>query len=181
MRLRTLIRLWIWTTLLAFAAFAVLGTLEGRLKSATGFGVLDLQAARDAFAYKRVLAAWIARGHAATAGFSLGFDYLFMALYAMAFYFSAMVAREAFTPKRGTARRFMDYLGYVPFVAAIADAYENAVELSQLTGTPDDGSAASAFLATNIKWVCFAVGVALLAAAIAGVIKLWWPKKEEEQ
>ena len=107
---------------MAIAALVVLGVLDSRLKAATGFGVVDLQGMSDAMGYKRTLAAWIAREHSVSAGFSLGFDYLFMPLYAISFYFSAMIAREAFTPKKGVYRRVMDYLGYVPFVGAIADA-----------------------------------------------------------
>jgi len=179
MRLSTLIRLWIWVTLMSIAALVVLGVMDSRLKAATGFGVVDLQGMSDAMGYKRALAAWIAREHAVAAGFSLGFDYLFMPLYAMSFYFSAMIAREAFTPKKGTYRRAMDYLGYVPFLGAIADAGENAFEYSMLTGGATDGTAQAAFLASNIKWTCAYVGIALLLAAIAGVIKLWWPKAED--
>ena len=67
---------------------------EPILKSQTGFNVRDLQFAVTAYDFKRILAAWIARPHAAIAGFSLGFDYLFLPLYAMSFYFSAMLARE---------------------------------------------------------------------------------------
>jgi hypothetical protein len=181
MRLSTLIRLWIWVTLMAVAALVVLGVLDQRLKAATGFGVVDLQSMSDAMGYKRALAAWIAREHAVTAGFSLGFDYLFMPLYAISFYFSAMIAREAFTPKRGVWRRVLDYLGYVPFAGAIADATENALEYSMLTGGATDGTAQAAFLASNIKWTCAYVGMALLLAAVAGVVKLWWPKKEDAE
>lgn len=180
MRLSSLIRLWIWVTLMAVAAFVVLAILDSRLKAATGMGVLDLQSARDAMGYKRAMAAWIARGHTATAGFSLGFDYLFMPLYAMSFYFSAMLAREAFAPKRGARRRLLDYLGFVPILGALTDAFENAAEYTQLANGPDDGGAYAAFVASNIKWTCFMIGLALLLAGIVGVFKLWWPKKEED-
>ncbi|MBV9418732.1 MAG: hypothetical protein JO348_03075, partial [Alphaproteobacteria bacterium] len=69
MRLKTLIRLWLWTTLLALAAFAVLAYYETVLKSATGFNMRDLQSMTTAYDYQRALAAWIARQHAAMAGF----------------------------------------------------------------------------------------------------------------
>ena len=179
MKLKTLIRLWLWVTIMAIAAFAVLAYYEPILKSQTGFNVRDLQFAATAYDFKRVFAAWIARPHAAIAGFSLGFDYLFMPLYAMSFYFSAMLAREAFTPRRGLWRRVMDYLGFVPFVGAIADAIENALEFSMLSGGATDGVAQAASMATSVKTTCFYVGLLLLVAAIAGVIKLRRPKKEE--
>jgi hypothetical protein len=179
MRLRTLIRLWLWTTLMAIAALAVLIVIDGRLKAATGFGTADLQRLSNAAQYDAVFGAWIARQHAAAAGFALGFDYLFMPLYATAFYFSGILAREAFAPKRGSFRRLIDYLGFVPLIGAVADATENALEYSMLAAAKaDDGTAYSAFIATNVKWSCIAVGMVLLVAAIAGVIKLQLPKKE---
>ena len=46
MRLKTLIRLWLWMTLMAVAAFIVLAVIERGLKAQTGFGVVDLQMAR---------------------------------------------------------------------------------------------------------------------------------------
>jgi hypothetical protein len=180
MRLKTLIRLWLWTTVLAIVAFTVLVVLDQRLKAATGFGTIDLQSAQTAMDDKRVFAAWIAREHSATAGFSLGFDYLFMPLYAISFYFSAMLAREAFAPKRGLARRTLDYLGFVPLAGALADAAENALEFSMMSGGATDGTAYAAFVATNIKTTCFYVGLLLLLAGAAGVVRLWWPKKEED-
>jgi hypothetical protein len=180
MRLSSLIRLWFWLTLLALAAFAVLYVLEQRLKAATGFGTLDLQSAQTEFDYKRVFAAWIAREHAGTAGFSLGFDYVFMPLYALSFYFSAMLAREAFAPKRGLFRRLIDYLGFVPLVGALADAVENALEFSMLSGGATDASAHAAFVASSVKATCFTVGLILLVAGVAGVLKLRRPKEKEE-
>lgn len=180
MRLKTLIRLWLWVTLMAIAAFAVLAYYEAHLKAQTGFNMRDLQFAVTAYDFKRAFAAWIAREHAAIAGFSLGFDYLFMPLYALSFYFSAMLAREAFAPKRGLLRRVIDYLGFIPLLGAVADGIENALEFSMLSGGATDQMASLAHSATNIKTVCFGVGLLLLLAAIAGVIKLRRPKKEAD-
>jgi len=179
MKLRTLIRLWLWVTLMAIAAFVVLAVVDSKLKAATGFGTIDLQSARSGMDDKRVFAAWIAREHAAMAGFNLGFDFLFMPLYAVSFYFSAMLAREAFAPKKGALRRLIDYLGFVPFVGAIADAVENSLEFNMLSSGASDQIASAAFTATSIKTVCFYVGLVLLLGGVVGVFKLRWPKKEE--
>ena len=179
MRLSSLIRLWVWTTVLAIVAFAILALADHKLKLETGFGTVDLQSARTAMDFKRIFAAWIARPHAAAAGFGLGFDYLFMPLYAMSFYFSAILAREAYAPKRGLARRVIDYLGFVPLLGALADAAENALEYSMLAAGADDSTAYAALVATNVKFTCFFVGLALLAAGIAGYIKLRRPKRDE--
>jgi hypothetical protein len=178
MRLSSLIRLWLWTTALAVIAFLILIAQDQQLKIATGFGTADLQVAQTALDFKRVFAAWIARPHAAAAGFLLGFDYLFMPLYAMSFYFSAILAREAFAPKKGLFRRTIDYLGFVPLVGALADAVENALEYAMLTNGATDSLARAAVVATSVKWTCAYVGLALLVAGIAGAIKLRRPKKE---
>jgi hypothetical protein len=178
--LKTLLRRWAWTTVLAFAAFGILFYLDHRLKAATGFGTVDLQSARTAMDFKRVFAAWIARQHSAAAGFSLGFDYLFMPLYGFAFFYSGIIAREAFVPKKGLARRLLNYLALVPIAGALADAAENALEFSMMINGPTDELAQLAFTATNAKTVCFYVGLALLVAAIGGFFKLRAPKTDEE-
>jgi len=180
MRLSSLIRLWIWTTLLALVAFAILAVTDQKLKAATGFGTVDLQSVHDALGAKRIFSAWIAREHAAAAGFALGFDYLFMPLYAMSFYFSAILAREAFAPKRGLKRRAVDYLGFVPLIGAIADAIENGLELTMLTGGATNSLAQNALMVTQVKMVCFYVGLALLIAGFVGMMKLRRPKKAEK-
>lgn len=179
MPLKALLRRWEWTTLLAIAAFVVLYSLDTGLKSATGFGTVDLQSAETAVQYAQIFSAWIARRHSATAGFSLGFDYLFIALYVYAFYYSAIIAREAFAPKKDLARRVANYLALVPLTGALADSVENALEFSMMIRGTNDSLARLAFIATNVKTVCFVVGLVLLAAAVAGFLKLRAPKKAE--
>jgi hypothetical protein len=181
MRLSTLIRLWIWISLLALIAFAFLSISDQSLKAATGFGTVDLQWARTGADANRIFLAWLEGPKAATAGFLLGFDYVFMPLYAIAFYFSAMLAREAFFPKRGVWRRAIDYLGYVPLLGAIADATENALEFAMLSSGASDVLASYAFIASAIKSTCFAIGLALFVAGFVGVLKLRRPKPEEEE
>ena len=181
MPLKTLLRRWQWTTVLAIAAFGVLFFLDNRLKAATGYGTVELQSVQTALDFKRVFAAWIARQHSAAAGFSLGFDYLFMPLYGFAFFYSGVIAREAFAPKKGLARRLMNYLALVPLAGALADAVENALEFSMMIDGPTDELAQLAFTATNAKMICFYVGLVLLAAGVAGFFKLRSPKKDEDE
>lgn len=181
MPLKALLRRWEWTTLLAIAAFAVLYSLDTGLKTATGYGTVDLQSAQSASEYARIFSAWIARQHSAAAGFSLGFDYLFMTLYAFSFYFSAIIAREAFVQRKGTVRRFVNYLALVPLAGALADSVENSLEFSMMIGGPSDNLARLTFTATNVKTVCFVVGLLFLIAALAGYFKLRAPKKAEDE
>ncbi len=179
MPLKTLLRRWEWLTLLAIGAFAVLSFLDIGLKSATGYGTVDLQSAQTAADFKRIFFAWIVQKHAATAAFSLGFDYLFMLLYGLAFFYSAIIAREAFLAKKGLPRRLMNYLALIPLAGALADAVENALEFSMLVDGANDTMAALAFRASTAKTICFTVGLVLLAAALAGFFKLRAPKKDE--
>jgi hypothetical protein len=176
--LKALLQRWQWTTLLAIAAFAVLYSLDTGLKAATGFGTVDLQSAQTSADYNQIFSAWIARQHSATAGFSLGFDFLFIFLYVNAFYYSAIVAREAFANK-GLARRAANYVAFVPLAGALADSVENALEFSMMIHGANDNLARLAFVATNVKIVCFTVGLVLLVAALAGFFKLRAPKKAE--
>jgi len=177
--LKTLLRRWEWLTLFAIGAFAVLSFLDIGLKSATGYGTVDLQSAQTATDFKRIFFAWIVQKHAATAAFSLGFDYLFMPLYGLAFFYSAIIAREAFLAKKGLPRRLMNYLALIPLAGALADAVENALEFSMLVDGANDTMAALAFRASTAKTICFTVGLLLLAAALAGFFKLRAPKKDE--
>jgi len=176
--LKALLQRWLWTTLLAIAAFAILYSLDSGLKAATGFGTSDLQAARTSAEFAQIFSAWIARQHSATAGFSLGFDFLFISLYVYAFYYSAIIAREAFA-NRGPARRAANYVAFVPLAGALADSVGNALQFSMMVGGANDSLARLAFVATNVKSVCFIVGLFLLVAALAGFFKLRAPKKTE--
>jgi hypothetical protein len=179
MPLKALLQRWEWTTLLAIAAFAVLYSLDTGLKAATGYGTVDLQSAQTAAQFTQIFSAWIARQHSATAGFSLGFDFLFIFLYVYAFYYSAIIAREAFAPKKGLARRAANYIALVPLAGALANSVENALDFSMMVGGANDNLARLAFISTNVKTVCFVVGLVLVVAALAGFFKLRAPKKAE--
>jgi len=178
--LKALLQRWQWTTLLAIAAFAVLYSLDTGLKAATGFGTINLQSAQTGAQFTQIFSAWIARQHSATAGFSLGFDFLFIFLYVYAFYYSAIIAREAFAPSKGLARRAANYVALVPLAGALADALENALQFSMMVSGANDNLARLAFVASNVKSVCFTVGLVLLVAALAGFFKLRMPKKEPD-
>ncbi len=179
MPLKALLQRWQWTTLLAIAAFAVLYSLDTGLKAATGFGTINLQSAQTGAQFTQIFSAWIARQHSATAGFSLGFDFLFIFLYVYAFYYSGIIAREAFAPNKGLARRAANYVALVPLAGALADSVENALQFSMMVGGANDNLARLAFVASNVKNVCFTVGLVLLVAALAGFFKLRAPKKVE--
>jgi hypothetical protein len=166
MTVKQLHRNWLWTTLFAIAAFAVLAALDTQLKAATGFGTADLQKVATAAAVEEIRAHWFSSSNAIAAGFSLGFDYLFMPLWGFAFYFSGIIVRERFMPKPGLARRAMAMIAVVPLAGALFDMAENGLETKMLVSGPTDQLANLAFTATTAKWVCFVVGAVLLLGAL---------------
>jgi hypothetical protein len=99
-------------------------------------------------------------------GFSLGFDYLFMPLYAFAFFYSGLIVRERFTPKPGLARRAVQFAAAIPLAGMLFDAAENALETRILISGPTDQLASLAYSATQVKLVCFYIGLLLLIGAI---------------
>lgn len=146
----------------------MLAILDRELKSATGYGTIDLQRSATAEPIDLILVAWSTSRRAILAGFSLGFDYLFMALYGIALFYGGLVARERFTPDPGMGRRIMLFLCAVPLAGMLLDAVENAIELSWLLQGVTDRGALIGNTITNAKWLCIFVGLALSVAALAG-------------
>jgi len=178
MTVKQLHRRWAITTVLAIIAFAILAYFEARLTAASGQNIRALQFVNTADGFSTIFGAWIARPNAAMAGFSLGFDYLFMPLYAFAFYYSGLIVRERFTPKPGTPRRLMQLVAAIPLAGALADAVENGLEAHMLFSGPTDHLANIAYTATNAKMICFYIGLVLLLGAI--VARMLRRKTEED-
>jgi len=168
---------WAWTSAAALAALAVLAWLDTALRAKTGYGTADLQGVRGAWGVRVIMDHWVAPPDSALAGFALGFDYLFMPLYAAALYFGAIAARERFAPKPGMARRILEFLAVAPVAAALCDACENGLQMVMLTHGPNPAFALLAVEATTVKFVGIAVGLVLSLAAAAGY---FFKRKEEE-
>lgn len=159
-------RRWLVTTVLGAAVFAVVALLDLQLKAASGFGASDLQDFSRAGQYSAAFFVWSQPGYALRAGLVLGLDYLLMPLYALSFFFSGILAREAFAPRPGRLRRILTLLAAVPIAGAVLDAVENGLELRLLLGQPSDMLAAIAHTVSGAKWGALYVGVILLAAAV---------------
>ncbi|MBI1328983.1 MAG: hypothetical protein GC166_03655 [Alphaproteobacteria bacterium] len=160
---------WAVTSILAIITFAVLAWLDTKLKSETGYGTLALQSAGTAENVNRILFAWRVQQHTAMAGFSLGFDYLFMPLWGFGLYYGALAARDAFAPKM--LFRIFTLLAAVPLAGAIFDAIENTLEFSMLMGQPSDHIASLAVTASTVKSLCFFVGLALWVLGLLGLLR----------
>jgi hypothetical protein len=164
-------RRWAICTGLAVAVFAVLAMLDVSLRTLSGLGSADLQGFALGAQYRAASFAWASPAIALRAGFALGFDYLFMPLYAACFFYSGIIAREAFAPRPSRLRRLLTLLAAVPIAGAVLDAFENSLELSLLLGGASDALARLAFTISNAKMVAVYVGLVLLAGAILAQVQ----------
>jgi hypothetical protein len=169
----TLNRNWLWSTLAAIAAGIVLGMFDTRLKLLTGAGTADLQDFTTAAQFSAAFHAWGVHAYLARAGFNLGFDYLFMPLYAAAFFYSGILTMEAFAPRPGLLRRLLTLASMAPVAAAGLDAVENALELAMLWNGPSENLAGIAHTISTAKWVGIVIGFALLAGAVLARVQAW--------
>jgi len=165
-----LVRRWAVTTVSAGCVFAVLAWSDLRLKALSGFGTADLQGFSTAAEYRQAFLVWPSL-YAVRAGFNWGLDYLLMPLYAAAFFYSGIIAREAFAPRPGRARRILTLLAAVPIAGAVLDAAENGLQLTMMLSGASDPMARIAFIVSNAKWMALMVGVALLLGAVLAQVQ----------
>jgi hypothetical protein len=163
---QTLNRRWAAATTAAVLVFAVLAILDQRLKALSGYSTFDLQKLSAAWQYRPLLVAWAPVGFGLRAGFNLGLDYLFMPLYAAAFFLSGIVAREGFTRPGSRPYRIATLLSAVPIAGAFLDAGENAAEAWMLLTGATNTVARIAFTLSSAKTVAIYIGLLLLAGAI---------------
>jgi hypothetical protein len=161
---QALVRRWTLSTLAATIVFAALAWSDWRLKALSGVGTADLQGFNTAVQYHWAFLHWPAR-YAVRAGFNWGLDYLFMPLYAAAFFYSGILTREAFAPRPGRFRRILTLLCAVPIAGAVLDAIENGLEMEQMLSGPTDDLARLAFTVSNAKWMAVYTGLILLVGA----------------
>lgn len=166
---QALIRRWALASLAAAGVLAVVAGFDHSLKQ-SGFSTSDLQGYATAAQYQAAFMVWPSR-YAVRAGFAWGLDYLLMPLYAVAFFYSGILAREAFAARPGRLRRILTLLSAVPIAGALLDAAENALELGMMLSRPTDMLARTAFTVSNAKWVALDVGILLFLAAVLAVVQ----------
>ena len=160
-----LVRRWVVTTVSAGCVLAVLAWSDLRLKALSGFGTADLQGFSTAAEYRQAFLVWPSL-YAVRAGFNWGLDYLLMPLYAAAFFYSGIIAREAFAPRPSRARRILTLLAAVPIAGAVLDATENGLQLTMMLSGASDRLARIAFTVSNAKWMAVYIGLILLVGAV---------------
>jgi hypothetical protein len=154
---------WIWTMAPAIALFLILSALDDRLRTLSGFGVHDIQAPGH---WRGIFAGWLRPDIAASAGFILGLDYVFLISYGVGFYLSGVIVREAFAPHAGVRRRLADMACLVPLLGALFGALANALEMWMLTHGTAGPTAFLAGVALHIRIYTFWFGLVLFAAAL---------------
>ncbi|HVW75357.1 MAG TPA: hypothetical protein VHC39_17085 [Rhizomicrobium sp.] len=172
---QALVRRWAFFTSAAIVVFAVLAWLDWRLKALSGASTSDLQGFNTAIQYRWAFLHWPSR-QAVLVGFIWGLDYLLMPLYAAAFFYSGILAREAFAPRPGRLRRVLTLLSAVPIAGAVLDAAGNALELNQMLAGASDDLARIAFTVSNAKWMAIYVGLILLVGAVMARVAEGRPK-----
>jgi hypothetical protein len=159
---------WGWSAVLSLIPFAVMGWLDGIVKAAAGYGVLNLQFAGTAEKTSQILGAWTAAGVVPHVAFSLGLDYLFMALFGAAFFYAALVAREAYPSLRGP----LTLAAWAGPVAALLDALENAIHAGMVMGLCRPECVSLQYPVTLAKWALVVVGLVVSVIAITGLRRL---------
>jgi hypothetical protein len=172
---KTLNARWAWTSAAAVAALAVLGLTDTILKAKTGYGAVDLQNVPTGSGIRWIMDHWTSPPDSALAGFGLGFDYLFMPLYAAALFYGAIEARERYARGPGRMWRILSALAIAPVAGALFDACENGLQMIMLTVGPSQTLATLAAEATTVKFAGVFIGLALTLAAVVG---LFVKKKE---
>jgi hypothetical protein len=166
---QSLVRRWAMTTALTVIVFAVMALSDLRLKALSGFDTLDLQGFSTAAQYRQAFLVWPSL-YAVRAGFIWGLDYLVMPLYAAAFFYSGILAREGFAPRPGRLRRILTLLAAVPIAGAGLDAVENVLQLNMMLSGATDQLAMLAFQVSTAKWMAVTVGMVLLVGAVMAVV-----------
>lgn len=166
---QALTRRWALCSLAAGTVFAVLAWSDAVLKARSGYGTADLQTFSTAAQYSAAFRAWPSL-YAVRAGFNWGLDYLLMPLYAAAFFYSGILAREAFALRRSRLYRILTTCAAVPVAGALLDAGENSLQFSMMLAGPSDRLASIAFTLSSAKWMALIVGILLLAAALVGQV-----------
>ena len=82
------------------------------------------------------------------------------------------MAAEGFAPKPGGLRRIILMAAMVPLVGALADAAENALQLTMLLTGATDTLASLSSTASSVKNAALLVGLVLLLGAVMARINL---------
>jgi hypothetical protein len=156
-------------TLVVMAVMNVTG--KPLITEAAPQGIISFELAGDVPTAQAILDSWDAPSRV-YAGFSLGFDFLFMPLYSTTIGLGCLWAAQVWRRSRLLAGAG-GYLAWGQWLAASLDVVENVALWHSLVGGP-------AAPWPRLAWVCAEVKFALvllgLAYAASGVVRKLWPR-----
>ena len=171
---------WRWIALalaIAAAFLSVLIVTDGSLAALGVPGVNSLQQASSTDEFGAIVTAWRDAGAPALAraGFSLGWDCLFLVSYGIVFTLAGLKARDELFPAPGLARTIaLVAIVLMPLGAAL-DAVENILQLQMVVGELDPQLARWSARVTGVKWVlvtpCMLLALVGMTAAVIRTIR----------
>lgn len=126
--------------------------------AAAPFGIVSFELAWNASRAAEILASWDATARL-YAAFSLGLDYLFMAVYSLALALGTLLAADSLAARRWPPGGRARWLAVLFAASAIFDAGENAFLFWQLVAGPADAAAWAAALLAVIKFGLIFLGL----------------------
>jgi hypothetical protein len=137
-------------------------------------GILSLQFAGSVEDVGRILQSWSPRART-VAAFTLGLDYLYMPLYAAGLSFlGATLTLAARRRGRSGLAGWVAAVAWLPWLAAAADAIENAAALEMVLGGPDTPWPTVVRTAALTKFALLAFVIGALLAGTAVLILRGW-------
>ena len=138
------------------AIFGVFNVLDQPLRtSAAPNGIVSFELARTFDDSQSILNSWGARARL-FAAFGLGYDYLFMLVYAMALSLGLLLAGHG---KPKSFQMFVNWAGWGAFAAALFDALENYALWQILNGNLLPSLPQIASLSAIVKFALLTVGL----------------------
>ena len=148
------------------ACTAVFSLNDGPLRTdAAPQGIIDLELAGNAATADEIRSSWVQAEALDEAGFSIGFDFVFLVVYSTGL--AALCAVGAGAVRRRGARSLAGVgvvLGWAAWLAAVCDAAENAA-MMPLLDRPTDAWAATAQGFAMVKFALLGFGLAFVVAA----------------
>lgn len=142
----------LFLTLILFAVFRVLD--QPLRTDAAPNGIVSFEFARTPDQAERMISSWSPKGQL-NAAFSLGIDYLFMPVYALALALGSLLAAQKHT---GWVKSLCAVAGYGAFAAALFDALENFSLWQVLLGAYESSYPAVAAFCASIKFGLLGLG-----------------------
>lgn len=162
--------------ILLFIALILMGvmiTLDRHLTSFSStpekYGIVSLELARTPQKANAIIDSWGNNGKG-IALFSLGLDYLFIAVYTATLWLFCRFFAHSLREKNEFLSKTGNFLSWLVILAGILDVIENQLLLIMLLSEPSDMATATAALAASGKFVLLLITGIYLFACIVAVI-----------